>query len=317
MHAKPDPTASFLSWYRELKRDKQGFPPKGTVAGALVVLERLKTTCDLEIESHTAPGGSQIGKVSGAAARRILKQFGENRPLLSEGGRTNRGLRGAIAKMLTALKDSGLQTVPKSERTKLIESMQAHLVREVQAIHSLERLKVEFDPGKNTYEYVTSLLAAAQGKNQHGAVAEYLVGAKLQLRFPSEHIDNKRSSTADAPRRQLGDFQVKDTVFHVTNAPNEQLLRKCREATEQGYRCYLLVPRSAISGDASLLKNLTGEGTVVRGIEDFVAQNIDELGVFSIAGERQQLRQLLELYNKRVDVVEMDKSILIEIPQNL
>jgi hypothetical protein len=64
------------------------------MAGALVVLEQLKENYDLNIDAHTAPGGSQVRGVSGAAVKRILETHDETRPFSSEGGRTNRGLRG-------------------------------------------------------------------------------------------------------------------------------------------------------------------------------------------------------------------------------
>jgi hypothetical protein len=52
-------------------------------------------------------------------------------------------------------------------------------------------------------------------------------------------------------------------------------------------------------------------------MESFIATNIDELSEFD--GEKlvSGLRRLLETYNRRVDEVELDKSLLIEIPRNL
>ncbi|MBD3402012.1 DUF4928 domain-containing protein, partial [candidate division GN15 bacterium] len=48
-----------------------------------------------------------------------------------------------------------------------------------------------------------------------------------------------------------------------------------------------------------------------------VSQNIEELSQFSDQFRHQRLRALLETYNQRVDAVEVDKSLLIEIPRNL
>jgi hypothetical protein len=55
----------------------------------------------------------------------------------------------------------------------------------------------------------------------------------------------------------------------------------------------------------------------VESIETFVAQNIEDLALFSLAQVACGLRRLLETYNARVDAVEADKSMMVEIPRNL
>src|SRR5437660_7343755 len=113
----------FERWYSALRR-YHGIPAKGTLAGALVVLNRLKTKCELNIDAHTAKGKSQIMGASGAAVRKILAEFNENRPLVIEGGRTNRGLRGDIAFLLAALKKADLCRESIENRVRAIEQMQ-------------------------------------------------------------------------------------------------------------------------------------------------------------------------------------------------
>src|SRR5687767_6884869 len=94
--AESEPETAFAEWYAGLRLYAGGFPARGTIGGALVVLERLKVACDLNIDAHTAQGGAQIAGASGAAVTTLLERFGEMRPFLSEGGRTNRGLRGDV-----------------------------------------------------------------------------------------------------------------------------------------------------------------------------------------------------------------------------
>jgi hypothetical protein len=55
----------------------------------------------------------------------------------------------------------------------------------------------------------------------------------------------------------------------------------------------------------------------VESIESFVAQNIFELSEFSSDLLPSQFRRLLEIYNQRVNAVEIDKSMLIQTPANL
>jgi hypothetical protein len=53
----------------------------------------------------------------------------------------------------------------------------------------------------------------------------------------------------------------------------------------------------------------------ILGIEDFVAQNIEEMAEFK--DFERLLRRLLELYNERVAQAEPDPSLQIEIPHRL
>ena len=55
----------------------------------------------------------------------------------------------------------------------------------------------------------------------------------------------------------------------------------------------------------------------VESIEAFVSQNVDELATFSNQGRATELKQLLVTFNSRVNAVEMNKSLMIEIPANL
>jgi len=55
----------------------------------------------------------------------------------------------------------------------------------------------------------------------------------------------------------------------------------------------------------------------VVSIETFVSQNLEELSVFTTKGLVSGFRRLLETYNERVDRVETDKSMMIDIPRNL
>lgn len=309
-------STAFKRWYESLPL-YSGFPAKGTVAGALVVLERLKSDFDLDINTHTAKGGSQVRGAGGSAVRRILESFGESRRFVSEGGRTNRGLRGGINEMLDAIKSAKLERLPAKRRNDLLKSLQGFLVDRVGEFHSQRRLEMLYEPAKSTWQAINDLLrkAAAVGKN--GPIAQYLVGAKLQLRFPDFQISNESYSTADIQLGRQGDFYVGDTVFHITVAPTLALYDKCKTNLEQGLKVYLLVPHS-LTGWTKENAELQAAGKIsVESIESFVSQNIDELSKFSRSEVAKQILELLHIYNKRVDAVEANKSMMIDIPVNL
>lgn len=308
----------FESWYNKLPVHKPSSgPARGTIGAALIVLERLKGDFDLNLESHRAAGQSQIKGASGAAVARILSRFGENRLFIKEGGRTNRGGPNDIGKMLEAIGTAQLDLLTTIERNEVLENIELFLVGKVREYHNRQRLKVIYDPSQSTWQSINDLLASARVTGKEGPVAQYLVGSKLQLRFPHIQIGNESYSTADDQLGRPGDFQVGDTAFHVTVAPMPAVYEKCKRNIEKGFRVYLLVPDRCLVGAKQNAETIAPGKISVESIESFVGQNIEELSVFLKDRITEGFLRLLETYNQRVDATEIDKSMLIEIPRNL
>lgn len=309
---------SFDKWYRALTLHKSsGGAARGTIGAALVVLEQLKTTYDLELTHHQAKGGAQIKGLSAAAVTKILAQFNETRPFLKEGGRTNRGGPGDIEAMLVTLQPHNLDRLPNKNRRAVLSELQQYLVDRVKDFHNRQRLKALFDPNKSTWKAIADLLTLAREKGKEGMVAQYLVGAKLALRFPDLNVENLSYSTADDQLGRPGDFYLGTTAFHVTVAPMLAVFEKCRKNITEGYRVYLLVPDRAVIGARQTAEGVIPGQLAVESIESFVSNNIEELSQFSKDRLKKGMRQLLEEYNRRVDTVETDKSLQIEIPRTL
>lgn len=308
----------FKNWYDNLPVHKSSAgPAKGTIAAALVVLEHLKTECNLDLEAHKAPGGSQIKGTSGQAVKRILERFGEIRPFAKEGGRTNRGGPGDIKKLLDALKKSGFDKSEVETRNNVLDELQLILVSKVIEFHNKERIKFIYETSKTTWQAIQSLLTQARETGKEGPLAQHLVGAKLELRFPKIVVGNESYSTADDQLGRPGDFCIGDTAFHVTVAPMPALYQKCQKNMDDGFRVYLLVPDRTLSGARQNADLILPGKVAVESIESFISQNIEELSDFSKQKLAGGFRKLIETYNKRVDISEIDKSMLIELPKNL
>lgn len=309
---------AFTLWYDTLPKHKStGGAARGTIAAGLVVLEHLKENFILDLSAHRAAGQGQLRGAGAGALRRILAKFGETREFLKEGGRTNRGGPGDVATMLQAIHPLQLESLSKERRIEVLEELQSFLVDKVREYHSRQRLKLGFDPAKTTFQTVADILTVARENGKEGPVAQYLVGAKLQLRFPELTVENNSYSTADDQLGRRGDFLIADTVFHVTVAPMTALFAKCRQNLREGFRVYVLVPERATIGARQLAEQELPDKVAVLSIEAFVSQNVEELSSFALDRLVQGMYRLLSTYNSRVDAVEGDKSMLIEIPSNL
>ena len=77
------------------------------------------------------------------------------------------------------------------------------------------------------------------------------------------------------------------------------------------------MPDRIVMGTRQNVESILVGQITTQSIESFVAQNVEELSVFSKGKLTTGLRRLLETYNRRVEQVESDKSMLVEIPRNL
>lgn len=305
-------------WYEGLPIEK-GFRVRGAIAAALQVLEKLKTNYSLDTRSHLTERKGQVSGISGTFLAKILADFDEHRVFVKEGGRTNRGVIGYVDSLLSALKRAQLENLKLEKRNEIIQGLQLFLVDRVRDYHGQQRIEFEYDPSKTTWQTIAELLAKARETKKDGPVAQYLVGAKLALRFPHIAIGNESYSTADDQLERPGDFYVGNTAFHVTVAPLAGVYNRCLRNVQQGYRVFLLVTDQRLQGakdNVDLIDTLRGRVSV-ESIETFVSQNLEELSEFKTDELITGFRLLLEKYNERVDAVETDKSLMIEIPANL
>ena len=309
----------FLNWYSGLDTyaSSGGGPPRGTIGAALVVLERLKSNFDLDINSHLAPKKGQIKRASGGAVKKLLAHFGEQRQYIKEGGRTNRGLIRDIIKLLEMIGRLNLDALSIEVRTQTLNYMQLLLLEKIREFFNQQRLEITYNLSISTWKSIHNLLLKAHEANKEGPVAEYLVGAKLQLRFPNIEIRNSSFSTADDQLGHPGDFLIGDTAFHVTISPMTGVYEKCRRNIENGFRVYLIVPAGKLAAAREIAEETIPGKIAVESIESFVSQNLEELSNFSVDHLSHGFYRLLKTYNERVDAVEIDKSMLIEIPRNL
>ncbi len=315
MQSLPD---SFVEWYKSLKAVKaNNGPANGSIATALVVLNRLMGNYDIDFSAHVAEGGTQIKGASGSAVAAILRSFGEERPFAKEGGRTNRGGPSEVRSLLSTLKNLQLEKYSSDKRNGVLYQMQLFLVDRVKDFHNRQKIKLIFNPSLTTWHIVHNLLLLAAGEGKAGYIAQHLVGAKLQLRFPDMSISNESASTADLPTQRPGDFLIGNTAFHVTVAPMHAVFEKCRHNISQGYKPFLLVPDNKLIGARQNAEQVSEQQIAVESIESFVSQNIDEISVFDKNNLTNSFRNLIFIYNQRIDEVETDKSLMIELPSNL
>ena len=290
---------------------------RGNIAGGLVLLEHLRANLSFNIGDHRAAGSDQLRNATRTNVQNILSRFGEERVLLKEGGRTNRGLMQNLAPLLSALSESDIAQLTLENRAGALDAMQSFLADRARDVFNADIISFDYNAGASSREIINKILQVARERQKAGDVAEYLVGAKLALRFPSYDIRNSGASAADEQTDEPGDFQINDCVFHVTVAPNQGHYDKCKANLANGMRVFLLISDDRLLGARQMAEQEIGEGVSVESIQSFVSQNIEELSDFAGDKVRRNIRLLLEKYNERVSEVETDLSLRIKVPTAL
>jgi len=200
------------------------------------------------------------------------------------------------------LASAGLSTVSACDR---VQQMFADKLRE---ILELEPLRARMN-ARTAESVIADILQQADERGKVGVVAQYLVGAKLQLRFPGQDIQREAYNKGDRKKRgdphaRLADFEVAEAVIEVAlGTPDEKHLDQVMDILEtSSSEVWLLVRAARLGAWQSELAALNApmrQRVVVVGVESFVGQNVTELGGFSSKGKHDQLLALFKLYNEQ------------------
>jgi hypothetical protein len=310
--------AALVEWFAYEQDHLAEKSDRYVVCAGLAVAEALKRTFPVTDRDYLTPR-NQV-RTSGERIRDILLGFGEDRLYASEGGRTTRGTRPAAERLVSALNEvKELGDLSKPDRAGVAKSIQSWLFENgVKPYFNRKRIEVDIHLDKPGSKIIADILETAAKRKAAGGVAHHLVGAKLALRYPNRTIDNYSYTTADLQLGRQGDYEVGDTAFHVTVAPMQGVVDKCVWNIRQGFRPILLVTEHKMEA-ARQMADMSGHADRIgiNSLEQFVGQNIEEIGEFGKDALRRNVKALLEKYNERVAEKETDRSLLIEIPENL
>jgi len=298
-------------------RDTNSVKGKGQLAVVLHIT-RLAIENGLPIDPETLRTQKE-GQVAGLGKGRIqsiLKNYGIVRVLAEEGGRTSRGSLGNAADyavFLNELHKKGGADLPAIEKW---------WTARVQDYFSGKPFMLKFDPSKSLRSIVSDLLAQAikrqkdnPGTTYAGTVLQHLVGAKLDLVLPkAKRVKHHGVNVADSSTSRVGDFVLDDVAIHVTTAPSEALIRKCKVNLEVGLRPIIVTIAEGRAGVESIAKGFEIEGRIdVIEAEQFFATNILEWSQFVEKSQRMEIVRLIHRYNEIIASIETDPSLLINI----
>lgn len=288
---------------------------KGPLCVALVVTRHAKKLgMPLDPESLLTEGGGQVMGLGKSAVQSILKEYGIDRVLAEEGGRTSRGSVGNMRKYVAFLNELHASGAID------FEQLEKWWIERVREFFLGKPFILRFDASKSLRAVIRDLLSQAQKRQEHvtgstfvGTMLQHLVGAKLNLLLDSPLLHHGANVADDVSGRE-GDFIVEDVAIHVTTSPSEALIRKCRKNLDNGMKPVIITTyRGAVLAEGLAEQADVADRLDVFEAEQFIAGNLYEIGKFAQSGRRTTANQLIAEYNTIVQECETDPSLRIEV----
>lgn len=300
----------------EAFRVENGVTSKGSLA-LIVFLSRAVQNKEFPLTSDMFLTGNK-GQVSGASmasVQTILAEYGLQRTLAKEGGRTSRGSIGLMTKYVELLNE--LHADGKLD-LKATETWWAERVKD---FFASQPFTLHNDTAHTMRSVVRGLLEQAQQRQKEnpgttyvGTVLQHLTAAKLSLVMPEGALQLHGASVADAPTSRNGDFVLGDVIIHCTTAPGSTLIDKCRENLSAGCFPVIVTVYERANTALTLAADAGLDGRIeVWDIEQFVSANIYEHSLFNHARRGVKLAALVEKYNRIIEQCETDMSLKIRM----
>jgi hypothetical protein len=296
---------------------KNGMKGKGPLSVALVVTRHGKIHgLPLSPEALLTDGGGQVIGLGKSAVQSILKEHSIDRVLAEEGGRTSRGSVGNMRKYVAFLNE--LHAAGPVDFVQL----ENWWIERAKEFFSGKPFVLRYDTSKSLRSVIRDLLSQAEKRQEQakgstivGTMLQHLVGAKLNILLdapPKHHGAN----VADDVSGREGDFIVEDVAIHVTTAPSEALIRKCRKNLDNGMKPVIITTYNGVLTAEAFAKQADMTDRLdVFDAEQFIAGNLYEIGKFAQTGRRATAEQLISEYNTIVDECETDPSLRIDVAQ--
>jgi hypothetical protein len=293
------------------------FKGKGPLCVALVVTEHARgAKMPLRHEDLLTDGEGQVIGLGKARVQAILAKHGIYRVLAEEGGRTSRGSIGNMKAYATFLNEIHAKSGAVD-----FDAAEGFWVKRVREFFTAAPFSLSLDRSLSMRAVIRAIMRQAemrqkesQGMTILGTVAQHLVGAKLEALLGVGIVRHHCSSENDEASGRTGDFEIEDVSIHVSTAPSEALLRKCKANIEAGRRAIIVTMGRRVAVAEGLAENMgLADRVDVLEFEQFIAVNIFELGRFSPELRNVAIKDIIVIYNRIIEEHETDPSLRIEI----
>ncbi|MCX6029363.1 MAG: DUF4928 family protein [Chloroflexi bacterium] len=296
------------SWIASCTRG--GKVSRNTVAVGIVVLDYLRKACPVAKDDTISQGGEVKGARSGLG--NTLEAYGIPASYLKE-VTTRQGHQDGQRLFEQFGWGNKLINLTAAERDQVLQELIDVLLNYAMDWLKRQNLKLDLDRRQAPATWIHTIVENAKLRSG-GVVEQHLVGAKLERRFKGLVIPNHPAHAGDRQTSRAGDFEISKLVYHVTATPFRSVIQKCADNIRAGLYPILLVPAEQ-ENKARILAQDEGidkEFSIIS-METFVALNIIELATDENKDFFGVLKEIVEIYNRRLAAVESDLSLQIQV----
>ena len=232
---------------------------------------------------------------------KALARFGVASPVQEKGRRSN-NLHAWANPLFDWLRSAGFREGQAGANDDLLSGAQEAAAKRLAVINEDKPLIARYNRG-TAVAVISDLLDQAQEKKRAKDVAEYLVGAKLELRFGKGIVTPKNVNTPSGVN--LADFRIGNMAIEVTTVerPDKSHLDQLAGILgNTGLQVWFLTRlRDRERWQTAIDAMFEGQASriVVADVETFVGQNITEIGRFQTEDVRGELSRLFDQYSRR------------------
>ncbi len=296
------------SWISSCTRG--GKVSRNTVAVGIVVLDYLRKACPVAKDDTISQGGEVKGARSGLG--NTLEAYGIPASYLKE-VTMRQGHQDGQRLFERFNWGSKLTHLTAAERGQVLQELIDVLLSYAMDWLKRQNLKLDLDRRQAPATWVHTIVENAKLRSG-GVVEQHLVGATLERRFKGLVIPNHPAHAGDRQTSRAGDFEIAKLVYHVTATPFRSVIQKCVENIRAGLHPILLVPAEQenkariLAQDEGIDKELS-----IISIEAFITLNIIGLATDENKDFFDVLKEIVEIYNRRLAAVESDLSLQIQV----
>ena len=283
---------------------------RNTIAVGIVVLDHLRKACPVSRDEVISARGEIKGARSGLHS--VLEAYGVPGSYLKEV--TTRQAHQDGQRLFEGLGwGNELVALTKEARDELLQELIQALSNEANDWLQRQNLKLEIDRRQEPVTWVQMIVESAKERSG-GILEQHLVGAKLERLYKDITIPNHPAHAADVQTGRPGDFAVEQSVFHVTAMPSWDVVQKCAVNIREGLHPILLIPNDQKERARVLAQEERIDTQVtIYSLEDYVSMNIVELAHEEHKDFFGVLKEIIQVYNRRLEEAETDLSLQIEV----
>lgn len=268
----------------------------------------------LRTEDFQTDSKRQVSGISGGNLKKILKEHGIKRQLTSEGGRTSRGSMGLLISYVDFLNQWA------TNQAINLDEIENFWAEEIRQFFNNQPFTLSADTSKTIRASLDEMFGQAKKREQQnkgtrylGVMLQHLVAAKLQVVLDEDSFAIHGASVADSPTDRSGDFVINNTMIHCTTMPGDLLMEKCRRNLESGGRPVIITIYDRVHTAMTMVEDAGLAGRVeVWDIQQFLSSNVLEHSRFNDNDRNTTLAEIIQRYNKIIEMVETDPSLRIE-----